>query len=632
MLRLPDLDGSRAPCARACQVLLAVVFLSGSLCALPAAEDEAGKKKAEAKPKVTLSPEKEAKLAEVLKKAGEAKRKFWSVRMKKEIERVVKVTGLDAAGTKALDALAEEAMNACLGGWITTFGESWRKYLGEQSEVTVEMEEIVAQLDQTAQMDWYGEYVRPIEHPKWEEGLRQTLGAERMAVWEKAQKERNEAIEKEAAGVVKAMVDQTCDQQRNGLLAKATAIKSALDLPKERAEKLDALAGTASATVADALEKRARKMLLAVDDEQRQQMLKVRQVYFGLEEKDLELQETAWKEGLSKLLSAEEVSRLEVAREGFVARRVVVMGQILLTQLDEKVAFTTRQREQLRPLAERLVKGQPSLFPDLTQERFYRIDPLLIYGAGAKATEAELQPILDARQCKHWQEACLAKNLQPGRVSIVRRKAEATVGPKQPTAAPEPEDLENAFSDYFHERTVNERKRLLGINLLKAEDAGRIAGLSPAALARLETAARGASEEALTAWKPGVESSIRSQVRDATPENVKQRLAGMENYSYRTSVAAVSTIGDGDEVSVEVTAISQDDAERIGIGRGRERSIDAAQGGPAQDQRIFKERRLPAHFSRGGFGKFSVNGFAIAPAESGSIRRSVGALKNSVHG
>jgi hypothetical protein len=519
--------------------LLAATFVAASACTLAAAVEM----KDEPKPKVTLSPEVEAKFGEFLKKVTEAKRKVWATRMEKEIEQVARVTGLTADEAKALEPAAKQATESSLEDWLSKLGESWRRYLGEQANGMPAIEEMFAQTDQAAQTDWFGEYTRPYENPQWTEGLRRTLTAEQAATWEKVQAEHKQAVLTQTGGMLKTAVDRASEQQRQALLAKAATIQSTLSLPKERMEKFESLAKKAAAATAESLRQRGERMLFAMDDAQRQLALKNRQFYLSLDAKDLETQQAAWKEGSAAILSAEEMKRLETAAENYKTRRAVVMGQVMLLQFEEKVAFTASQRERLQPIAERLVKGQPSLFPEANTERYFRLDPQIFFTAGTKATEEEMKAILDPSQWKHWQEACLTKNSRVVRTVFAGKKNAPPAGPETHDRAPDPEEVEHAFSDFLHEKTTNERKRLLAINLLKAEDAARIAGLAPEAAARLATAARGATEETLAAWKPNTESSVRSQLRDATPENIRQRLAGMDTYSYSSSRSGPATPG-----------------------------------------------------------------------------------------
>ena len=520
-------------------LLLAGALFTASLRTSPAGEAAASKE--DEKPKVTLSPEKEAKLAELLKKGTEAKRKVWGTQMEKEIARVRETTGLGAEAAKALGPVAEQAAEACMAGWKTVFGDGWRVFFKEQADEGFEMDQVMSQLDESVQMDWYGEYVRPYEHPKWKEGLQRVLSAEQFAAWERAENDRKAAVAKEGATVIKTMVDRTREQQRMTLQSKVTAMESALALSPERVKKLNALAVTTASATTDSLRKRGERMLLAMDDEQRRAVLKTREFYFGLEPVDFTAQQKAWKSGVAALLSPEELKKLDNANEDFASKRAAVLGKIMLTEMDERIAFTASQRESLQTIAERLVRTQKDFFADNAEEGFYRLSLQSFFAAASKANEEEMKKILDARQWTHWQEACGAKE-DPGygRVRVVSKKPPSTPDLKLARAA-EPEDLENAVSDHFHDKTTAERTRLLRINLLKVEDAARAAGLAAEAVSRLETAARGSTEELLVAWKQGTENTIRGQVRDATPENVKQRLAGMENYTYGHSGSTAST-------------------------------------------------------------------------------------------
>lgn len=489
------------------------------------------------KAKPALSPEREKALGELLKKAPDAKRKVWAARMKKEIEQVTKATGLNADGAKALEAAAGEASEACVAGWLAKFGEGMRTSFSQYPEGAFDGEELLAsQLEQTVQYDWFGEYVRPFEHPKWTEALRRTLSAEQLATWEKTQADRRKAVLEKFADAVKRTGDLAREQSRIALLAKATSIRGALALSKERSQELDKLAEKLAEQAVEPIRARAEKIFLSMDDDTQKQELKDRGFYIGLNEADLEKQQAAWKDGVAKLLTAGEVQRIEETRENLATRRARALGQILLAQLDEKVAFTASQRERLLPVAERLVKEVKALFPDGAQGRYFQINSATLLGAGRSAVEEEMTPILDANQWRHWQTACSASATAGNRVNVIVRRgaapAPAAAAAKPRAAALEPEEVEHAFSDFLHEKAAAERTRLLAASLLKAEDVARVAALPAEALARLETAARGAAEELLAVWKTTTESAVRGQVRDAVPETIRQRLAAMESYTY----------------------------------------------------------------------------------------------------
>ena len=75
--------------------------------AIGASDD--GKEKEEETP-TTFSPEVEKKMAEFFDKATEAKRDFWEVRMRNEIEGLEKAAQLGAEERKSLDAAAVKAI------------------------------------------------------------------------------------------------------------------------------------------------------------------------------------------------------------------------------------------------------------------------------------------------------------------------------------------------------------------------------------------------------------------------------------------------------------------------------------------------------------------------------------------
>jgi hypothetical protein len=509
-------------------LLLALVLTGASACRNAIAEVAATDKKEQTKPKIIFAPEVEAKFTEFVNKVGQAKRRLWTLRMKWEIEEVAKVTGLSDEGRKALGAAAEQAADLCMEGWSAKFSDFWRQQYSQQPDQILEMlDQLLAQADNYAKSDFVADYVRPYEHTAWAEALQRTLTAEQIAAWDKSQVERKRVLGTQIGDFLKPSVERTREQFFQAILAKGTDIRVTLALPKERAEMLDALAKSAADKTADDWRIRAEKMLFNADEDQRRQIIKSGQFYLAPDEKELPQQQATWKDGVAKLLTAGERDRLQAAQEEQRARRIRVMGQIMIAELDQRIAFNARQREQLQPVTERLVKDQASLFPDDGFNNYVNFTSQSFYAAGSKATEEELKPILDTLQWKRWQEVCMPKK---NRATPAAAKSKPGVDAKQPPQNQEPEDLEHRISDYLHEKTTNERQRMLAAMTVKVEDVARATGLTGDAINRLQTAARGATEETLVGWKSNTEQTLRAQVRDATPQNVMQRLASMENY------------------------------------------------------------------------------------------------------
>ena len=93
--------------------------------------------------------------------------------------------------------------------------------------------------------------------------------------------------------------------------------------------------------------------------------------------------------------------------------------------------------------------------------------------------------------------------------------------------------MEKAISTFFYEKTESQRKELLETNALKAEDAARVTGLSAESTERLEAAAAGTTEQSLMTWKWFTEQQIRSQLQGLTPDNVNQRLDGLQDFFFQ---------------------------------------------------------------------------------------------------
>jgi hypothetical protein len=199
------------------------------------------------------------------------------------------------------------------------------------------------------------------------------------------------------------------------------------------------------------------------------------------------------------------------------------MGQMLLVLLDERIAFTDAQRKRLEPIADRLVADVPELYPSQGTAMDNNSSPGIFYSAASKATDAELKPILDAIQLKRWRH-----------LSDDQNAAAAAVDDSKTTGQEysEPEDIEKAISLFLYRKAENERKRMYDLNVLKAEDVARVAGLSAESSARLQAAARGATEESLTTWKWFTEQQVRSQLQEVTPQNIQQRLDSLEDYMF----------------------------------------------------------------------------------------------------
>ncbi len=506
-------------------LLSAVLSLVIGLSVLTGAET-----KADAKRQPNLGPEVEAKLTEFLGKANETKRKQWAERMQREIDLVAKTTDLGADAQARLRLFVDPLIESSVQVWAPKFSSWMRDALSPYVDQPEVVDQILSQMDQPQFADFFGGYFRPFEDPKWAEGLKGVLSPEQANVWEKASGEKKEAVLRETADVLRKAIEQTRVGQEQGLLSKVESTKTALALSKDRAATLDAIAKAAVETALGNVRKRAERNVLAMEQEQREEVVRSG-LHVPMEESDIAVQKAAWEEGVAKFLSAKEASRLRGMQEEYRERQSKALAGVLIAQLDEQVAFTEDQRERLRPLVEREVRADPSVLPGEIGQPYYRINLGKLFVCGRTVKEEELKAILDETQRQRWQEVCNAKSAAP-RVGLVVARALTPATKTAPPPQPgEPEDVENAISDHFHEKAATERKRLLAVHLVKAEDAARVAGLSAQATRQLAIAARGVAEGELAVWKANTDQTIRSQLRDVTPENVQQRLISLDRYS-----------------------------------------------------------------------------------------------------
>jgi hypothetical protein len=519
----PSLGGTGAVSRLLLALALAIVGMAG-----PAPGQQAP---ADTKPAVVLPPEVEAKLTEFLKAVVAAKRKLLSEEANKTVEDVKKVTGLDGEPVKALQTAAQQAADLSLPDWTTNLGAQWRSMPAQQLENFLPQAMLQAQA--YANADWPGKYVHPAEQPVWKDALRQVLSPGQLAAWEKVQADRKAAFEKEIGSYLDAQAKRVNEQYLQTMLVKSQDIARVLGWPKERAGELDALARSAVDQATQKSREMTRQSLMSMTEAQRLQIVKSQGGYFVSGETPEK--EEVWRDGLAKLLSDDEQKQWQAAQEERKRRRVQAAGKMLLALADEKVALTAAQRQKLEPLTERLVRDEPSLFPETIPGNYYAFATPTFYSLAAKAPAADLQAVLDPLQLARWKEMeAVAAHNQPGLAGrgLPRGAPMLADAAATPPDAGDAADVEQSISDYLFPKAEQERDRVDAFMVLQAEDAARTLALSPGVSERLRTAAEGAAEENLVQWESYMEQNVRAQLQDATALNIKMRLDSMPDYSY----------------------------------------------------------------------------------------------------
>jgi hypothetical protein len=484
-------------------------------------------KRSDASSNVTLAPEVEAKLKELLDKTKVKKDETWDAQMKKEIDDVATVTGLSDAGKQSLAVAAKQAVAASMQNWAPDLPDVVRRQLARlPKESAVAM--IVQAQDQLGEvLDWSdanSHSTVPDQQDIWSKALHQTLSPTQFDAWSQSQSKHKDEIEKQIADVLKSGADRTHDQQTKAMMNECKGIENALKLPPDRAAQLESFAKAAVSQTVEKGRAQEEKALLAMGEEQRRQML-TSNFYMEPGPDDVPMQMPAWKDGLAHLLSADEQAKLLALKDDRKTRREHVMSLVMVMLLDDKIALTAAQREKLEPITERLVKNIPQLYPQGNPGEYYSVNLDVFYTATTNTTDEELKPILDTVQLKRWHDLATTETPQ----DVMQRRVARPAAPN----ADEPEDVDKAISNFFYEKTESQRKEMLETNALKAEDAARVAGLSAESAERLEAAAAGTTEQSLMTWKWFTEQQIRSQLQGLTPQNVNQRLDGLQDFFFQ---------------------------------------------------------------------------------------------------
>jgi hypothetical protein len=482
--------------------------------------------KTDASATVVLPPKVEAKVKELLDKIKEAQVKVWDPQIKQKLDEVTTVTSIGDQQRLALEPAAKQAVAAWTDSWLTKIGGEMRKQysLMPSEQVLKMLEQQIAQSSAFGRSDFSGELTPPFDQDAWIKAMHQVLTPDQMALWDKAETDRKAKIENEIAKGLQAGVDRIRTQQTQEVNLACREIELAVGLPKDRSDKLEALGKSVVDQTSQMWGERVRKALFSMGDLQRSQFSQGR-FWMGEDEKEIPTEQAAWQDGVAAILTPDEKSRLQAEKDQRKSKREEVMGQMMLMELDEKLALTEEQRQKLKPLTDRLIKDVPQLFPKASSgESYYGYSPDTFLSAANRANEAELKPILDKVQMKRWKDLSKAD----GAAEDGSDNDDAKTKP-----ASAPEDVDLAISRFLYDKAQLERKRAIEINLLQAEDAARVAGLSAEVADQLRVAALGTAESYLNNWKWFTEQQIRSQLQDVTPQNVRQRLQSIQAFFFQ---------------------------------------------------------------------------------------------------
>jgi hypothetical protein len=248
-----------------------------------------------------------------------------------------------------------------------------------------------------------------------------------------------------------------------------------------------------------------------------------------------------WKAGVAKILTPEELNGMKSAKEDRAAVRARALGRVMLALMDERVALTAAQRQQLAPLTQGMMMTSSEVTAEPDPNEFYSVQLTGLFSAATGAADDKVKAILDPNQWQHWQDTAAGKNVTSNIYQEQAIQLPAVGATPAPEPVAEPDAVEKAISKYMSDKSKTERDKIFAEKQLKAEDAARILHLPPDATQRLDTAACGAADAFMTGWSNAAEQTVRSSIGSATADTVSQRLQCIQGYQLQQAEQNISS-------------------------------------------------------------------------------------------
>ena len=370
--------------------------------------------------------------------------------------------------------------------------------------------------------------------PEWVAAVKRLVPAEPLAAWRKDRADKKRALTDEVTKGVQPLAGMVRDGYEEALRNETSAMAEGASISPEHVKLLDSAAKTVVADFMKQWEKKMVERLATMNERQRSQVYARRMgISVNLEGENDIRQVPAWKAKVKEILSPDEQQRWQAVLAERRQLALQCFSRVALMEMDKRVYLTAAQREKLEPVAEAAVK---KMFGDqgIREEQEYDVDSTEMIHALAKAKEQDVKPLLDEAQWKRWKDMANYDGSDQRRFMPMN-------GPKPPAPKPppakkdgkrvEPPSAESVISEHLFHQSDTLRSRYIAAMQLRVEEAARLGALPPAGVARLATAAKGAVENMLSPWKSSMDSYVRSQLQDATPQNVRPKLEGMGTIS-----------------------------------------------------------------------------------------------------
>ena len=349
---------------------------------------------------------------------------------------------------------------------------------------------------------------------RWEQVAAKVLPAEAMDQWRKILAKEKQDEEAEFVKLIKPSEVYARQQMERLMIAEMDNITTELTVDEKRVEELRKLSAAAIEESLNLGRKQWMKQVRNYSAAERKRM--GANSYFGMSEEQRASSLPVWKDGLKKVLTEDERTRMEDGMEQREQRSVLALSRACLAEMDQSLMLNKVQRTKLQPL----IKKQMAPLLEQRRQEYWSYNAQQLFQSVGKLPEESVREILDEAQWERWQVLVKA--------SGSTRSTTTEVKGEKPAVA----DMEAAISAHLYKMFLAERQKVLDVMMPHVEEAGRVLSLPDETMAELTTAAKGAVEHSLGYWRQNTERYVRQAVQTATPQNVLQALAGTERVNF----------------------------------------------------------------------------------------------------
>lgn len=354
----------------------------------------------------------------------------------------------------------------------------------------------------------------------------EVAGEAKGKAWAAAVKSWREKEEGRIAELLRPSDERAMKEMKQVMDDKVDEVVNVLEREAECRSRLEAMATQAMADNLAAARVKWRSSLLEQEKTEGRQLVRAG---FDLAVENDVLECAAWQEGLQKLLSADELVRLEQSRELRRKSMNRALAKATVMEMDQRLGLNIQQRMALEPLVE---PHMPGLLVRKESSSEWSLHPTVALDAVQNVSETELQAILEEEQMARWTKlASMGWNETPppspmdGDPFAPAAPPAVMVEVTVPDGEAAPQKGEEAsvadeVNSYLYARMVIQRDETLRPMLSLVDDIARVLKLSPERKALLATAAKGAVEAVMTPWCDELSKRTQEEVEAATPETL----------------------------------------------------------------------------------------------------------------